>query len=294
MKKFTKKLLSFLLFFLMVFTVLNMLYLLVLAITDWDFRKRIEALRFENPGFELLVLGNSRAEYGVDTELLTSSGIKSYNLSLIGNSERTCYIQLNEYLSKHTVKPGYVFVVLNSTLDEIDRSGIQPIVEFTMAGHKYGINDIPVSKFRWFSVEVLKKMVSKRFRITEITYGQVKSLGRIPDNSDYKENYLDIKKYESSYWIGEIARLCIINGIEIKIVEIPAVKESQNLSDSGPYKLDFKNGYSTQLYNFNSRDFCSIIDPENDWGGLSHLNKSGSAKFTKVLLRLLNTEEVNE
>ena len=62
----------------------------------WDFVKRRESLNFNNPDYELLVLGSSLAEYGIDTELLTSQGKKSFNLCLVGSSIKTGYVQINE------------------------------------------------------------------------------------------------------------------------------------------------------------------------------------------------------
>ncbi len=71
MKKFAKESLFFLLFFVAFFLLINFLYLIIIVSTDWDFRKRIEALKLGNPVYELLVLGNSFPEYGIDNELLT-------------------------------------------------------------------------------------------------------------------------------------------------------------------------------------------------------------------------------
>ena len=68
-------------FFTLFFILINLFYFGIIASTDWDFKKRLESLRFDNPDFELLVIGNSFPGYGIDTEFLTSHGIKSYNLS---------------------------------------------------------------------------------------------------------------------------------------------------------------------------------------------------------------------
>ena len=42
------------------------------------------------------------------------------------------------------------------------------MVEFTMKGHKYTINDIPIFKFKWLGVDILKKIVSSTYRNTEV------------------------------------------------------------------------------------------------------------------------------
>lgn len=257
--------------------------------TDLDFRKRIESLQMNNPDNELLVLGNSFAEYGIDTELLSSEGIESYNLGLVGSSDQTSFIQLSEYLDRYPVKPECVLHCVASNTDPFYNEGIEPIVEFTMDNNVLDINDIPVSKFRWLWVEFLKKIVSRNHRKTIIQRGQVKSPMITPDVSDINGSELDIQKIISSHWIGEIARLCHQNLIKLIIIEMPGFKETQNLTGIGPRILTFNNGCTAVLYNFNSKDFCRIFDPGRDWGGMSHLNQFGAEKFTKELLSYLKT-----
>jgi hypothetical protein len=294
MKKFAIKSLLFLLYFLFFFVVVNFLYLGIIALTDWDFRKRIEALKFDNPDFELLVLGNSLPEYGVDTELLTLLGIKSYNMAIIGNSDETSYIQLNEYLTKYSKMPKYVIFGIASYSNPFYNKGIQPVVEFTMKDHEYDWNDIPVSKFRWFGVEILKKIISSDYRKTKISYGQIKTPKVVADKSLFKVSYLDILKIESAYWIGEVAKLCNQKGIELIIIEMPGQKENQNLSDIGPYKLNFYNGYPATLFNLNSRNFCVILDPDEDWCGMSHLSQYGANRITEAFGGLMQKHIIDD
>lgn len=286
MKKFVKKVLFFSLFFLLFFIFLNSVFLGILVLTDWDFRKRIESLNFVNPDFELLVLGSSLPEYGIDTELLSAELIKSYNLSLIGNPVRSSFIQLNEYLTKYSKKPKYVLLGFNSSLEGFDSDLNQPIVEFTMKPHNFDIHDIPIIKFRWFGVDFLKKVLSNGHRKTRISFGQIKSLRVKSDKSNYNELNLDLEKYDSSYWFGEIARLCSQNGIKLIIIEMPGERGIQNQTEIGPYTLNFGNGHSAILYNFNNQEFCSIFNVNEDWVGISHFNEIGARKFTKELLKI--------
>ena len=287
MKKFARKLLLFISFFVAFSILINSLFLGVIALTDWDFVKRLKSLRFEDPNYELLVLGSSLAEYGIDTELLTVKGVKSFNLALVGSSVKTNYVQLEEYLTKYQKRPRYVLLVTNYILEQFDQEDLQPVVDFTMKGHNYGIKDLPVSKFNWAGMELFKKVIRKQYRMTYVSYGQKKSIGVVPDNSGFKDLILDIEELQSAYWIGELARLCNTNDIELIVVEIPGVRETQNLSDLGPYTLVFENGYSAELYNFNSQAFCKFIDYENDWTGMSHFNKFGAEKFTKELFNTI-------
>jgi hypothetical protein len=68
---------------------------------------------------------------------------------------------------------------------------------------------------------------------------------------------------------------------------VPGFKETQNLSEFGPFSIDFTNGCHANLYNYNSRDFCLIFDKDRDWIGNSHLNEFGAAKFAQELLKIL-------
>jgi hypothetical protein len=153
-----------------------------------------------------------------------------------------------------------------------------------MKGHSYGIKDVPISKFNWAGMELLKKLIKPHYRKMEVALGQKRNTSSEFDNSAFQELYLDIDKYETAKWMGKIARLCDEYHVTFIAVDIPGVKETQNLSELGPYLLNFSNGHSAYLYNFNAQDICTDMNIEEDWGGLSHLNWQGAEKFTEELL----------
>lgn len=294
MIRLIKKSLYFTLFYIFFFSIINFIFLVLIASTDWDWKKRLESLRFKDPDFDLLVLGSSLPEHGIDTDYLTKQGIKSYNLALVGNTIKSCYIQLNEYLYKYSKKPKYVLLAINSTLEPVDGEKIQGIVEYTMKGYRFSLQDFPLLRFsKWFGGEFLKKILSRNHRKAKVFSGQIKRYKTTPDISDYNKIFLDKLKIESSYWISELAKLCYQNEIEMIIIEIPGFREVQNLSEIGPHKLFLKNGYSVSLYNFNSQNFCTIFNPRTDWIGVSHLNPNGARKFSQVLVKILNNQPLN-
>lgn len=284
MKKLIIKLSYFTLFFAFFFVLINVLYVWIISSTDWDVIKRIESLKLKDPDYDLLVLGASGAMDAVDTEMLTKNKIKSYNLAMDGNTIRTCYIQLSEYLTKYAKKPAYVVLGVHSVNESFCNAGIQPIVDVTMKDHQFRLKDVPILRFKWLGFEFLKKLVSQKHRKAELCYGQLKFQKVITDNTNYNNIYLNVSKFESSDWMGEIAKLCDQNGIEFIILELPGYREIQNLSEIGPYKLSFKNGYSGVLFNFSFKDFCKIFDKDKDWIGNSHLNEGGARKFTNELV----------
>lgn len=287
MKEFFRKSLLFIIFFIVFFALVNFLYITIIISTDWDFQKRIESLSFKNPDFDLLVLGSSMALDGIDAGLLTSNGISSYNMALGGNSMMANYIQLKEYLTKYSKKPKYVLLGINSSIESFTNDKIPPVIEVTAENYKYTINDIPILRFKWLGFEFLKKIVSSKHRKAKLYNGQLKFEKTGIDNTKFGDSLLNIQKFESSPIIGDIAKLCSQNGIELLILELPGFKETQNLHKIGPYKLTFLNGLNADLYNFNSMEFCSIFDSSNDWVAKSHLNKCGAAKFTRELMSIL-------
>lgn len=288
MKKLIIKISYFALFFTIFFALINLIYYIIISQSDPDFRKRIETLQFVNPDYELLVLGASTSLDGIDAKMISSNGIKSYNMAIGGSSVRTNYIQLKEYITKFTTKPQYVLLGLNSNMvQSFDDNIIQPIVEITMEDHKYLIEDVPILKLKWLGFEFLKRVMFKSHRDAKLEQGQIKFKGTRADNTSFSELYLDTTEFQSSYWISEIAKLCNQNNIELIVMEMPGYRNTQNLSDIGPYILNFDNGASAKLYNYASREFCEIFDSNNDWIGNSHLNELGASKFTKELIKLI-------
>ena len=240
------------------------------------------------------MLGHSLAANGIDTEYLTLNGIESYNLSVGGSFPKTNLIQLEEYLIKCQDKTKVLYVLgLASYLGSFDKETIHPIIEFTMDDYKYGIQDIPVIKFQWLGVQFLKKTVSKIHRDVRLSHGQLKSQKVTPDVSQYGDMELNISAYSKSYYVGQIAEICSQNGIELIIIEMPGFKRTQNSSDIGPYLLNFKNGQSAYLFNFNSKVFCEIFNSNEDWTSNSHLNEFGAKKFTEELVKYLKKRSTN-
>jgi hypothetical protein len=290
MRSFFSRVIQFVILFLLFFILINGIFLLVIIKTDWDFTKRLESLNLTEPNFSLLVFGSSLSQYGVDTELLTKKGIESYNMAMVGSSAKTNFIQLREYLKKYSNRPDYVLFAGNSCLEKFDMDGIQPVVEFTMKNQKIDLKDVPLSKFRWQSTELLKKALSTEYRSCYLSYGHLKRTKILVDLSAYGNEKLEIDKYKSSVWVEEIARLCDQNNIQFVIIEMPGINKIQNTVPIGPYDLKFHDGSKGVLYNFNSREFCKSIDSEKDWSGLSHLNKYGAEKFTLKLIEVLSLQ----
>src|SRR6185295_13532656 len=128
MKRFFQKIFLILI----LFTLGNYAYLVIVKKYDWNFSKHLEANGFQNKQFDLIAIGNSLVMDGIDTKLLSTNGISSYNLAIGGVNLNTIYIQLSNYL-KANRKPKYVLLGLSSCLNEkiFEEGEIHPIVDFT-------------------------------------------------------------------------------------------------------------------------------------------------------------------
>jgi hypothetical protein len=273
--------------FISIFILINALYLALVAFTDWNFKKRIESLTFKDPSFDVLILGNSLAMDGFDTELMTSSGLKSYNLAIGGSSLKTSLVQLEEYIRKYRKAPQYIILGLGSYMTSTEGETIHPIVEFTRCHFDFTKDDLPIVKFEWLGAEFAKKIISSAHRSAKLSYGQLKFKKKITDITAPVDISFDSNYYKDSFYIGEIAAICHKYGIKMFLIEMPGFNNTRNNSEIGPDEIIFKNGNRASLFNFNARDYCKMFNPEEDWIGNSHLNASGAKKFTSSILKYL-------
>jgi hypothetical protein len=266
---------------------MNIGYFLLLYYTDIIIIKRYETLRFKQPDYELLVMGNSLACDAFDTGWLSSRGIKSYNLAIPGSSVKTNYVQLEEYLTTYSNKPHYVLLGLGSFTGTFEDETVHPIVEFTGSDVSYGIDDLPMIKFRWLAIEILKKMVSSNHRNIAMSCGQFKFKKVQPDQTQYGNNTFNYDRYRNALYIKKMALLCKANDVELILVEMPGFKEVQNEDRIGPYGIDYEEGASATLYNLNNVEFGRFFDANKHWIGNSHLNEFGAQQFTWQLYKIV-------
>ncbi|MEX0778796.1 MAG: hypothetical protein WD491_00675 [Balneolales bacterium] len=281
--------------FTFIILVLNVFYLLLVGTLDWNFSKRIEAITFENPSYEYIVLGNSLAMDGIDTELLSSGENEAYNLSMGGTSLRANHIQLQEYLEIASAKPKIVILGLGSYLNDFQSETLNTIIGFTMDDYTYSLDDLPMIKFRWLRTELLKKVISSDHRNAKIIQGQLR-IGRVvADHTEYVYPHpkFALSDYQASSNLKKIAALCREKGIKLIVVEMPGFKNTQNNSSVGPYKLLVEGNFYVDLYNLNNYEFNSYIDPETDWLGDSHFNMVGAKKFTRKLKAVLELDKIS-
>ncbi|MEM8907228.1 MAG: hypothetical protein AAGD05_05215 [Bacteroidota bacterium] len=237
------------------------------------------------------MIGNSLAMDGIDTEYLSEQGLSAYNLAIGGASIKTSGVQLSEYLAQAERKPKVVLLGLSSCIDQdFDHSGINPIVDFTRNNHAYSWRDIPMIRFRWLAIALLKKVVSPAHRDARVVAGQLKIKRRSVDRSNYSSKRPSIwsaDSYRQSTMLNHVAQLCQSQDIPLIAIEMPGFKKTQNDIPLGPYSID----PAFQLYNFNNRHFCETFDAPTDWLGDNHLNEQGARRFTEHLFEALSLQQ---
>lgn len=268
---------------------LNALYLCACIFWDWSFSKRIEALTLSSPTYQYIILGNSLAMDGIDPEILASNSKSAYNLAIGGSSLKTNLIQLEDYLKIAKENPKVVILALGSYINDFQRQEINPVVEFTMEGHHYGLKDLPMIKFRWLVYELIKKVIDPDHRNAKLYQGQLRIGRTVNDDSKYASplNALPINDYINSEYIKKIADRCRASNIHLVLIEMPGFKRTQNQTDIGPHKISLDDKAPIYLYNLNNIEFASKFDSEKDWLGNSHLNEFGAVKFTTYLKEII-------
>lgn len=282
MKRYVFKVILFAFLFLIV----NYIYLELVKKYDWNFSKSVEISDFQNQDFECIVLGNSLALDGIDTNFLMRNGIKSYNFALGGTGLKSNYIQLKEYLNVNK-KPKIILLGLDSSLKNYKsiniNESVHPVIDYCYNERNLKIDNLPMIKFKWLAAENFKKLISKDHRDAKLVHGQLKIKRSVPDNSKYKDEVnktVSIEDYKGAKYLFKIDSICKRNNIKLLNIEMPGFKKTQNEIPIGPnFIKDSVN--SLILYNLNNKELCkNLFDHNKDWLGNSHLNEYGARKLT--------------
>jgi hypothetical protein len=277
------------------FVVANLIFLWALPKIDWNFEKAQEAFNFKNESFEVLVLGNSTALDGINTEMLSRFFGPTYNFSIGGASLETNYIQLSKYLRENH-KPSKVLVFLSSChLNYNKEQEVNPIIDhyYTESNRFLSLADIPLFKFRWLFIEDFKLLLSEEHRNAKIVNGQLRLAKTVPDDTMADEvsvlKCLTVDTYSSRgyHFLDMISELCSTNKIEMIAFEMPCWQKYQNNCKD----LVVEYGEERQIYNLNRADMCaSVLSPQGDWLSENHLNFSGSNKLTTYVIGILKSD----
>ncbi len=272
-------------FFLVLLILLNGIYLLVLTEFSPGFKKIYETSKFRNKNYKLLVLGNSMALDGIDSQYLSQQGLDSYNLAVAGDHVSTSLMLLEEYL-KNNRNPQAVLIGLSSAIGKSYLNKVpfkNPEVEFFFHPNlKANITNPPLLNFQWLFVDLLKIIISKDHRNSKIILGQWRSPKTIPDNSVYQNKNLPID-YRDPY-LSEIVSLCESRGIKVILAELPGANCNR---DGLPftYEAPLANGKKATIFNLNNYEISSkIINSSTDFLAPDHLNEHGARKITDFLL----------
>lgn len=275
------------LWFLGIVVLLNILYLVLMLNFSPPFKKVYQISRFENKKYDLLVVGNSMALDGIDTDYLSQQGINSYNLALAGNHISTSYKVLDHYL-KHNTKPKTVIIGLSSAigsgyLNKVPFSN--PEVEFFYNPSLISnLKNPPLLNFQWLAVDMMKIIISKDHRNAQLVRGQWRTKKTIPDNSTFQDKPQQ-KKIYTDIFLSKIIELCESQGIKIILVELPG-SNARNNNLPFEYTAQLAGNKTKTVYNLNNTKISTaIINPSTDWLAADHLNQFGAKKVTAYLLK---------
>jgi hypothetical protein len=290
-----KKFLFFISGLLIAFILANYSFLALLPLVDWDFGKTKEAYQFKNQSIKVLVIGNSAAMDGINTEILTTKVGNAYNFSVGGASLQTNYIQLKNYLQQNQ-KPQKVLLFLTSAhYSYSTNTQVNPIVDYYYndIATTPTLKDIPLFKFRWLFLENIKKILSKNHRNAKVLRGQLSINSVVPDNTNYstaKDSCLQINKYNTAGYdyMWQIASLCKQNSIALEVYEMPCWKAYQN-NCADTLITNSTTNNSIFIKNLNDAVLCNnTLNSNTDWLSKNHLNRSGAIKVTNLLITKLN------
>ncbi len=264
------------------FLACNYIYLAIAKNVDWNFKKSIEARSLIDQEIDVIVLGNSLAMDGINTEIIG----KAYNLSIGGASLETSLHQLEYHISSSNQVPRTAILGLGSSIaPKLKKEGLHPILRYLEDPYLNSFYELPLLRFKWMGLVMLKRLISKDHRSAQLVQGQLR-LGSVKaDRSDYPPSLLDQldrKKYEDLLQLSAIASVCHDNKIRLIVVEMPGIKARQDAIPIGPHFFD-----KFELYNLNNKDFCTIFDSDTHWLGGSHLNTEGAEVLTHEMLSLV-------
>ncbi|MEO8086900.1 MAG: hypothetical protein ABI763_08780 [Bacteroidota bacterium] len=286
-----KKFLLFVACLFVAFVMLNIFYLWILPKVDLDFKKTKEAAGFRGEKNKIIVLGNSTALDGINSEMLTAQFGGAHNLAVGGATLITNYIQLKSYLETNA-KPDKVLLFLSSGNNDYDTTHeVNPIVSYYYQHVVYEkpLKDLPLFRFRWLFIENMKKLFSGAHRSAYLLKGQFRSDKIVVDQTILKQgtmcseiNYL----HPGFEYLRRMAELCDSNEIRFIVFEIPCWNESQNnLADT---EVKFPLLKPMHIYNLNRIAICdTLFDSKMDWLSKNHLNYKGSIKLTRAIINVL-------
>ncbi len=293
-----RKFLLFLFSLLIAFVVLNVFYLIILSKIDWDFSKTKKIHSFKDEKFKVVVLGNSTALDGIDAELISTRFGATYNFAIGGASLETNFIQLVKYL-KSNRPPSKVLVGLSSCHNNYNNiMEVNPIVDYYYDSLllPVTIKDVPLFKFRWLFIENIKKLLSRDHRNAIVVDGQLRISKSVTDKSFYSLGAVQCLQ-EDDYlkpgykYLHQIAEVCIQNGIQLIVFEMPCWKKSQNECEDVYVSENIEKGF--KIFNFNHKVLAgSMYEVKSDWLSENHLNTSGSKKLTSLIIKKLFADSV--
>ena len=287
MKKFIKNIVLYLLLFLVSTFVLDGIYTLIYS--NSIVRNKVQFVINASPKhYDAIILGSSRAENHIVTELFEKKGLKVYNLGMSGDGLCDDSILLKLFFEKGNTTKKILFQVDLQFISETSAPAIQAtfLPYFTTnqtiynhykenAENAFALAYLPFYRYCAFDSriglrELLLTLINKKGKF----YDQN---GFIPLeeklNSKLKYN-LPARVAKKNKYYDEIVNLCKKNQVQLISFMAPFCPYVYN----GNYFSKLKKQVP-ELY-----DYSGVIKKDSVFAACGHLNKKGATVFTAMLL----------
>ncbi len=264
--------------------------------------KKVEAiLDFKNENYDLICLGNSITQAGINPIFLDSIlGINSFNFAVGGATIIESEIFLRHYLS-YNKKPKYILYGLYVN-DDSWGNDLRPSIRFSVndnaiqyyydylennnisTTHKKDLyNQFSVFRYRNTCEKMLKFIVDGKnrqyFHYKGFLYSNINN--KIPKKLNPHESGINLPALRSFH------TYCEKQNIRVIYVELPncEVFNQSTLKRDQTIK-DIQSVVGNSFISFNNQS--ASLYPEDCWVSLNHLNKKGAGIFTSILANELN------
>lgn len=277
------------------FLIVNIGYLSLLKLNK-QFSKTQDFASFNNQSFEVLITGFSLSMNGLNPEIFEEEGFSSYNFSLGGTHLNSSILMFKSYLEKNN--PPKLLIYGTSTAyydkyisDQIPKDAYNPIVSHYYTNQiSLSPLDLPLFKFKWLALEILKMGFSKNFRFQNYN-GQIRSFIKRADQTSTDDLMgFDSSLYKNNAYISELAQICHQYNIQFIIVEMPTWNEHQHLNNPRLSKIGNYFILDANNRNFIRENFITDVH----WASSNHLNVLGSIILTKLILQDLLENKILE
>jgi hypothetical protein len=247
---------------------------------------------------DFLVIGASRAQQGIDPEVITSLGKNGYNLGINGTTPLNSLLNL-DILIQNNIKPktillqtdlsNYVTDSNQEIIDQIKR--VYPYNTKLTQGYVARVGYIERMKYFFGLYRLNRKILNIAFNFLKKDsvknssgYVGLPNMVDKPDVTYPTNTYIYQSTSTNAEAVRRIQKICNENNIKLIVVFLPSYNNVFRNEVQQKILIEdlHKNGITNSLDLSDIHLFPSLENEEN-WRDGIHLNATGSQKFSKIL-----------